>query len=225
MSLTDSRRHDPGGFVPAAGRGVFTSLYDGVMRLTVREKKVRAAQLAQIEAALPDDGSLIDIGSGTGTLAIAVAQARPDATVTGIDLDRDVIAIARGKAGSHGVDWKYGGATALPVKDAAADVAVISLVLHHLQPDEQRDALAQAHRTVKPGGTLLVTDWGRPHDPLMWTTFSFVRLLDGRSNTAPHARGELPGMIAAAGFTQPARIDAWRTLWGQLELLVSRRPD
>ena len=210
-------------YVPAAGRAGFTRAYDAVLALTMRERRWRPALAEAVLAGLPPGARVLDVGSGTGTLAIALAAARPDVQVVGIDGDRQVIALARRKAGADRVEWLEGLAGDLPLGDRTADRVVMSLLLHHLQPHAKRSALADAHRVLKPGGELHVADWGRPRDPLMRGAFGVLQLVDGVSNTRDHAAGRLPAFVREAGFAEPETHRRLRTAWGSLELLRATR--
>lgn len=55
-------------------------------------------------AALPRDGSLLDVGTGAGGIAIAVKHERPDVAVTAVDLSADALALAGENAALIGVD-------------------------------------------------------------------------------------------------------------------------
>jgi ubiquinone/menaquinone biosynthesis C-methylase UbiE len=210
-------------YVPAAGRRAFTRLYDPVVALTTRERRFRALLRERVLAALPARGTVVDVGCGTGTFAIALAEARPDATVIGVDGDTGVLALARAKPGAERVDWREGLAGQLDVRPARTDAVVMSLLLHHLQPDAKRAALAEAQTILKPGGTLHVADWGRPHDPLMRVAFRVLQAIDGVANTRDHADGRLPSFICAAGFEDVRSYARLRTAFGSLELLYAKR--
>ena len=209
-------------FIPAAGRHGLTSLYDPIIALTMRERTFRSRLVAQVAADNPT--TVLEIGCGTGSLTARLAHALPDASVTGLDPDADVLARARAKATASGTHWQEGTATQLPMPDQSVDRVVASLVLHHLTDTEKRSALAEAYRVVLPGGRLHVADWGAPQDTLMKAAFLALRTLDGFERTRAHARGELPDLIAQAGFSDVRVRDRLRTGWGTLELLSAERP-
>jgi SAM-dependent methyltransferase len=95
------------------------------------------------------------------------------------------------------------------------------MVLHHLLPDEKREALAEIRRVLRPGGLLLVADWGRPHDPLMSAIFFLSQAVDGFERTGDHRAGRIPGFLAEAGFADVERYDRLRTAFGSLDLLTA----
>lgn len=204
-------------YVPAAGRGALTALYDPVLRVTMRESAWRPLLVERALAAGARD--VLDVGCGTGTLAIALAQA--GARVAAVDGDEEVLARAREKAARAGVDvdWRTGLAGALPAEDGSADVVTCSLLLHHLQPPAKAEALAECRRVLRPRGRLLVADWGAAADPLQRLAFLGLQALDGFSNTRDHAAGRVAGLVVAAGFGSVVRRSRVRTAWGTLEVL------
>jgi len=210
-------------YIPAARWNVFSRLYDPVLALTMRERRFREAMLAHASASLPNGGTLVDVGCGTGTFAIALAAQRPDARVIGFDGDPDILGRARAKPGSGAVEWRDGLAGELPLPDASADVVTMSLVLHHLLPEQKREAMAEVRRILKPAGRFEIADWGRPHDPVMSAVFYLSQAIDGFDRTADHRAGRLPEMLDEAGFTAVERYDRLRTAFGSLDLLSAGR--
>jgi ubiquinone/menaquinone biosynthesis C-methylase UbiE len=210
-------------YVPAAGREIFTGLYDPVVGLTMRERQWRPALVAEVVAALPQGGTVADVGAGTGSFAIALAAARPDASVVGIDGDVGVLERARRKPGGEAVKWREGLAGELPLEAGEVEAVVMSLLLHHLAPPAKRAALTDARRVLSTHGRLHIADWGRPRGILPRAGFLALRVLDGFEGTREHAAGLLPSMIAQTGFEEPLLRRRLPTVWGTFELLVAGR--
>jgi ubiquinone/menaquinone biosynthesis C-methylase UbiE len=208
-------------YVPAAGRGAFTRLYDPVVALTMREQTFRDRLRVQVLDGLAPGGAVVDVGCGTGTTAIALAAG--GAAVIGVDGDPEVLALAHAKPGAAAVQWRKGTATALPLARASADRVVMSLLLHHLSGEAKRTALAEAGRVLRPGGRLHVADWGSPRGALGRAGAWLLQRVDDAENLREHVDGRLPGVIADGGFADVALRGRLRTVWGSLELLSARR--
>ena len=118
--------------------------------------------------ALTAGEAVLDIGSGPGLLATDMAQAAgPTGRICGIDLSDSMLTLARGRAvpaGSAPVEYRHGGADAVPYPDGSFDAAVSTQVLEYVA--DIPAALAEALRVLRPGGRLLVldTDW----DSIVW---------------------------------------------------------
>jgi ubiquinone/menaquinone biosynthesis C-methylase UbiE len=208
-------------YVPA-GRRWLTGLYDPVMALTMRERAFRSALVESALAAAP--GLVLDLGCGTGTLAAALLEADPALRVVGVDGDQQVLARARAKTAPFAdrVELRRALADQLPLDAGSIDVAIASLLPHHLAPAAKLAALREARRVLGRNGVLLIADWGRPQDPLMRAAFFALQLVDGFENTREHAAGELPELVARAGFGAVTVPRRWRTGWGSLELIAAR---
>ena len=80
-------------FIPALGHPALTPLYDGVVRLFLREQVIKQALLADLD--LAPDHHVLDLGCGTG---LSGAAFRPLAGwMEGVDLSPAMIALARRK--------------------------------------------------------------------------------------------------------------------------------
>ena len=209
-------------YVPAAGRRALTGLYDPAMALTMREHVWRPVLQARVLAGLPPCGRVVDVGCGTGTAAIAIAAAAPEVAVIGVDGDPGALARARAKPGAERVQWLDGLAHLLPLKAGTVDAVVMTLLLHHLDPNGKRRALGEAVRILRAGGRLYIADWG-PASGMLRASFFALRLIDGLANTRDHAAGRLSDYLHNAGLTAVTRYGRLRTAWGNLELLTATR--
>ena len=159
-------------FVPALGFRALTPLYDRFIALTLKEAtlKRRLVEQARIEPEM----RVLDLGCGTGTLALLVKQMHPDAHVIGLDVDPEVLAIARRKADQAGIaiEWIHARAEDANIPAGTLDRVLSTLMLHHLAPDEKQHALEAARRWLKPKGELHVRSFGAPQDTMMWLASS-----------------------------------------------------
>jgi ubiquinone/menaquinone biosynthesis C-methylase UbiE len=125
-----------------------------------RALRERMLDLAKVRAG----ESVLDVGCGTGTLAIAAKRRVGDvAAVHGIDASPEMIARARKKAGRAGVSVAFDVARAesLPFDDATFDVVLSTVMLHHLRRAAREQCLREIRRVLKPGGRVLVVDFGK----------------------------------------------------------------
>ena len=154
--------------------------------------------LGQIE--IPAGAAALDIGCGLGGTARLIA-ARTGAAVTGVDLTPEYVETARAlsaMAGVGGVSFHVGSALALPVPDAAFDLATLLHVGMNIE-DKAR-LMTEARRALKPGGTFAVYEVMRGPDasdlvhPLPWAEtpdFSFVAPLAAYEDAARAAGFEV----------------------------------
>ena len=186
-------------FIPALGLHGLTPFYDSVVAFTTRELAFKQAliRLAAVKAA----ERVLDVGCGTGTLAVAIKQAAPEAIVTGLDADEAMLARARRKArlGGAAVDFVRGDSRALPWADNSFDKVVSSLFFHHLEREDKGLTLREILRVLRPGGELLVADWGRA-DGFRRVMFYVVQLVDGFAGTQDNVAGRLPEFFARADY-------------------------
>jgi ubiquinone/menaquinone biosynthesis C-methylase UbiE len=211
-------------FIPALRFDRLTAVFDPVVALTTREGHFKARVLERAE--VRNGERVLDLACGTGTLAIELAEWAPGARITGVDGDPRILDRARAKAESAEVELELDEALAddLPYGDESFDVVLSTLFFHHLEDPVKRDSAEEIARVLRPGGRVVVADWGRPQDPLMRVAFLPVQLLDGFSNTGGHVAGALPGLLAGAGLQAVEVTDRIRTPLGTIEILVGRRP-
>ena len=116
---------------------------------------------------LPEQGRILDIGSGTGSLAFAIAG-RCD--VVGIDSSKEYIAYASSKNPfPGGASFQVADAQHLRFENASFDGA-LSLLVFNFIPDPAK-ALAEVRRVVKPGGAIAAAVWDYGSGMRMLRTF------------------------------------------------------
>lgn len=109
-------------------------------------------------------GDVLELAVGTGrNLALYGTGTR----VTGIELSEAMLERARARAAELGLEAKLvqGDAQALPFPDASFDTVVCTFSLCTI-PDDRR-ALAEARRVLRPGGRLLLAEHVRSPNPLV----------------------------------------------------------
>ncbi len=103
-----------------------------------------------------DGKRVADIGCGDG--AMGRIMAARGAHVAGIDVKQDVIAKAQAAAPVSDETFALGSADHMPFEDASRDLVVFVNSLHHMDPDQQRRAVAEARRVLVPGGELFFSE-------------------------------------------------------------------
>jgi ubiquinone/menaquinone biosynthesis C-methylase UbiE len=210
-------------FTPALGRVGPARFYDRVVTLT-RERRWRALTAMHV-APRPGD-VIVDVGCGTGSLALLLAHMEPQARIFGVDPDPEVLEMARRKADAAGatVRWRVGMGDTLVdlLGSGSADTAVSSLVLHQCPVAMKRAVLASMSAVLRPGGRLVIADYGQQRTRLMRQAFRLVQLADGREHTQPNADGVLPALIREAGFRDVREAEVVATITGSISVYVAR---
>lgn len=117
--------------------------------------------------------SVLDCATGTGDLALEFKRTvGPTGKVLGTDFNADMLSHAPAKATSKGlaVDFEVADAMHLPYADATFDVASISFGIRNV--DDPKTALAEMARVVRPGGRIVILEFGQPRG-IMGLTYRF----------------------------------------------------
>ncbi|MEV5572178.1 class I SAM-dependent methyltransferase [Spirillospora sp. NPDC052269] len=211
-------------FTPALGRFAPARFFDPVVALT-RERLWRALAVMHV-AARPGE-VVVDVGCGTGATALLVSRTEPRARVVAVDPDESVLAIARRKAvdASAEVRWELGMGDALPelVGAGVADAVVSTLVLHQVPLEGKRAVLAAMWAVLRPGGRVVIADYGLQRTRLMRLGFRLVQFADGVEDTRPNAEGVLPELMVEAGFGGVREVEVVSTVTGSVSVYVGVR--
>src|ERR1043166_8528368 len=149
-----------------------------------RRWKRRVLELAAVR---PGDRAL-DLCCGTGDLGLALA--RRGAQVVGLDFTAPMLAVAEKRRRGCGFkapkenpqlairhpQFVQGDSQRTPFREAEFDIVTVGYGLRNLASWET--GLSEMARVAKPGGRLLVLDFGKPDHPL-WRSvyFGYLKLL------------------------------------------------
>jgi len=172
--------------------------------------------------ALPAGALVMDLCTGTGDLAIATVRRVPGASVVGIDFAGEMLRLARAKVRGAALDGRIrlvrGDAARIPLRDGSCAAATIAFGIRNVAEPER--ALAEIARVLKPGGRLVILEFGQPRIPGIRTLYSwyfrYLLPLVGRAvskhqsaySYLPASVGTFPPpaefsrILAATGFSQ-----------------------
>ena len=173
------------------------------------------------ELALQDGDRVLDVCTGTGDLAVEAikkptsgvgftksVKPTPDVgfsvSVLGVDFAGEMLKHALEKVRRGGLDDRIrlarGDATRLPVPDAAFDAAMVAFGIRNVE--DPGAALREMGRALKPGGRLVILEFGFPKIPGIRGLYeAYFRHVLPRVGRAVSRHGEayayLPASVAA----------------------------
>jgi ubiquinone/menaquinone biosynthesis C-methylase UbiE len=118
----------------------------------------RFREMAQMMAReTPPDSAVLEVAPGPGYLSIELAQMGYYA-ITGLDISRSFVEIARQNAQQAGVNvtFRHGNASQMPFAGETFDRIVCSAAFKNFS--EPVAALNEMHRVLKPGGKAVILD-------------------------------------------------------------------
>jgi demethylmenaquinone methyltransferase/2-methoxy-6-polyprenyl-1,4-benzoquinol methylase len=148
MFASIARRYDTANEVLSLG------VHKGWRRATVRIAQARPGQ------------RVLDCASGTGDLALEFKRAvGPSGEVIGTDFCAEMLAAGPAKAARAGLEVQFAvaDALALPYPDGRFDVASIAFGIRNV--DDPVRCLRELARVVRPGGAVVVLEFGQPRGP------------------------------------------------------------
>lgn len=137
-------------------------LYDAFVWIAFRGRERQFRRRLLDLSGLRSGESVLDVGCGTGTLAILAKEiAGPSGTVCGVDPSAEMVARARSKAARAAAEVRFeqAAAQALPFAEASFDLALSTMMLHHLGRAARRELAAELRRVIRPDGRVLIVDF------------------------------------------------------------------
>jgi demethylmenaquinone methyltransferase / 2-methoxy-6-polyprenyl-1,4-benzoquinol methylase len=121
-------------------------------------------RVAVRESGAREGARVLDCATGTGDLALALRRAvGPSGSVVGMDFCAPMLEPAREKArraGFEDIRFEEGDALALPYPASSFDVATIAFGIRNV--DDPVRCLQEMARVVRPGGRVVVLEFGQP---------------------------------------------------------------
>lgn len=151
---------------------------------------------------------ILDIGCGTGIVARTVAQRAGGAQITGLDLNAEMLAVARKASASFqpAIDWQQGDAAELPFADGSFDIVFSQYAIQFFS--DPAAALREMRRVLAPDGRLaLMTGRSVEQNRVYgWVADAMARLAGPqagmmmRSPFPDWTMADLRDFVIAAGF-------------------------
>ncbi len=135
--------------------------YDLLNRLLSLRRDVFWREAAARLARPAVEGPILDLACGTLDLSLELARRHPDRRIVGVDFSLGMLHAGRSKlAAESRIAAVAGDGTRLPFADGAFAGATIAFGIRNI-PDRAQ-ALAELGRVIKPGGRLVVLEFGVP---------------------------------------------------------------
>jgi 2-polyprenyl-3-methyl-5-hydroxy-6-metoxy-1,4-benzoquinol methylase len=152
---------------------------------------------------LPPVARVLDVGCGYGRVTLPLSHAGYE--VEGIDIAPNLIEAARRAADAEGarINFTVGSMTRLPYAEGSFDAVIClwSAFYELLEEDEQRDAVSEMWRVLRPGGFALIE--GPPNADLAEAD------IEGGARRGPEAR---IAWITVEGLLNPHYVHDERSL-------------
>jgi len=150
---------------------------------------------------------VLDAGSGTGNLALRIREAGNQAVA--LDYCREALESHRSKDGCYSLilaDLRR----ELPFKDSCFDKIASNNTLYTLSAEDQKNALRELHRVLKPGGKIVLANPRTGLNPLSM----YLRVIadniraEGLWTTARKMAALMPDMIKMAYYDWKLRMES-----------------
>lgn len=203
-------------YIPALKFKFLTKYFDLFLRFFMNEYSIKSEFISA--AKIKDNDKVLDFGCGTGTLLKILLDLNKSFELYGIDIDKDVLTIARNKLNEKVNLNKYDGLV-LPYADHSFDIVLSSLAIHHIQSDHKKVVFAEIKRVLKLNGAFYLLDFGSQKRFYSRMIVKLLRLLEPIDD---NINGKLPDYLKQAGFTHILQHSYFTTFFGDLTIYECR---
>ena len=191
--------------------GLLASSYEKASRMVVDGYY---SQVADEIVSHIKQGAMLDLGTGPGYLPVEIVKRAPGIHITGVDLSRKLIRMARANAQKAGfssqLSFEVGNSGRLRFDDAVFDMVVSTGMMHSLK--NPVNVLTEIHRVLKDGADAWIYDPANVIlyiDRKKWKAslnlrerffLMIFRLLGLHKPIAVYRKKDVVPMIEAAGF-------------------------
>ena len=149
-------------FIPAARFAILTPVFDTFCRIVGLGKKYRKKIITQL-GLISTGAKVLDAGCGSASLTIEIKNTFPTISLSAVDADPNILAMAEKKAHAQNIsiNFKEAFLQKLPFIDNSFDVVYSSLVFHHLNKNSKNEAMKEIYRVLKKNGRFLLVDFGK----------------------------------------------------------------
>jgi ubiquinone/menaquinone biosynthesis C-methylase UbiE len=137
-----------------------------------------------------------------------IRKKRKDLILDGIDIDPRMIAIAQERSQGTDISFHVSSADKLPFPDQSTDIALSSMVFHHLPHTIKQEVFRETKRILKSQGEFLLSDFSKNDKvrssfrKLIWTFHATVLSL-----LEPEVKPQLQGQLFELAQEHGATID------------------
>lgn len=147
----------------------WASHYDLIVKLITFGRSGRVRQRTIDLAALKPGDTVVELGCGTAELSRRAKQVvGREGHVIAIDPSSEMLAEARTRADKENADIEFRetGMQSTGLSDGCADVAIVSLAVHHVMEEDRDRAFAEILRILTSEGRFVIVDFEGPRGAL-----------------------------------------------------------
>ncbi len=203
-------------YTPALKFEGLNSLYAELLPLIPSYRRVLKQLIRQAD--LQPDQKALDVGCGPGFLLRLIKTRYPSTKACGVDIDDDMLEMARKKSreAKLAIPYLQSSADSLPFPDASFDHVFASLLFHHLPLADKQNTILELYRVLKDGGQVHILDFGRPKNSFAKIGFVALQVFDGIANVRPHGKDMFENLLCLSPFPQVRLTNQFNTPLGTL---------